>query len=201
MDFTGLVKAIADIHNSTRGAAAASVNKMLTMRNWLIGMYLVEYEQNGEDRAKYGSDLLRSLSEKLFQAGTRGFSPTNLRLSRKFYLEYQQLGPLFEIQINAIGHEVTDQLTGEALFPKKLPMVSTKPVHLSIQQLPTAELCNNIDNQSVIDGSVAPEKLLKHYSFTHFVELMRIDDPLKRAFYEIEGINGCWSVPHKGKLL
>lgn len=194
MDFTHLSQSISDLNDSLRGAAASSVNRMLTMRNWLTGMHIVEYEQKGEDRAKYGSELLQNLSETLFQSGIKGFSPTNLRLFRKFYFEYQQLGPLFEIQKKAIGQKATDQL---AVVPNSLKISqssSAKRAAPLIQQLPTAELYNANNNQSVNYTYAAPEKLLRHFSFTHFVELMRLENPLKRSFYEIEGINGCWSV-------
>ena len=53
-NFEQLATIIGQLHTSLRGAAAASVNRMMTMRNWMIGMYIVEYEQRGEDRAKYG---------------------------------------------------------------------------------------------------------------------------------------------------
>jgi predicted nuclease of restriction endonuclease-like (RecB) superfamily len=195
MDLTHLSRTIIDLNQSLRGAAAASVNRFLTMRNWLTGMHIVEYEQKGEDRAKYGSGLLRNLSDKLMQTGMKGFSHTNLKLFRQFYMEYPQLGPVFALMKKAIGQEATDQLAGESISPEISQMASTKLLTLQIQQSPTAELCNIINNQSVINCSPAPEKLLKHFSFTHFVELMRLGDSLKRAFYEIEGIAGCWSVP------
>ena len=46
-----LVSSIGELHDSMRRAAVGSVNKMLTFRNWLIGRYIVEYEQKGRDRA------------------------------------------------------------------------------------------------------------------------------------------------------
>jgi predicted nuclease of restriction endonuclease-like (RecB) superfamily len=170
MDFTNLVKAIADIHNSTRGAAAASVNHFLTVRNWLFGMYIIEYEQQGSDRADYGSTLLERLSYNLLKKEVKGVSVAALRNYRQFYNAYPQLSRI---------------ISRDALMLSQL----------QIQQKPSVEFHNHIDNKSVNDISPPPENLIKHFSFSHFVELMRITDPLKRAFYEIEGINGCWSVP------
>jgi predicted nuclease of restriction endonuclease-like (RecB) superfamily len=167
---------------------------MMTMRNWMIGMYIVEYEQKGEDRAKYGSGLLRSLSDKLAQTDLKGFSQTNLKLFRQFYIEYPQFGPLFEMQKKAIGQKPSDQLT---MLPKEISQAPSDQFannSLQIQQKPSAEF-NPINNQCVSKLSPQPEQLIKHFSFSHFVELMRLNDPLKRAFYEIEGIKGCWSVP------
>src|SRR5664279_2419969 len=106
MDLTLLSQKISDLNQSLRGAAASSVNRILTMRNWLTGMHIVEYEQKGEDRAKYGSGLLRNLSDKLMQTGMKGFSHTSLKLFRQFYIEYPQLGPVFAVMKKAIGQEV-----------------------------------------------------------------------------------------------
>jgi len=41
---------------------------------------------------------------------------------------------------------------------------------------------------------ISPEKIIDNLSFSHLVELIEIDDPLKRTFYEIEAIKGQWSV-------
>ena len=193
-NFEQLATIIGQLHTSLRGAAAASVNRMMTMRNWMIGMHIVEYEQKGEDRAKYGSGLLRSLCDKLAQTDLKGFSHTNLKLFRQFYIEYPQLGPLFEMQKKAIGQKPSDQL---AMLPKEISQAPSDQFadnSLQIQQKPSAEF-QPINNQCVSKLSPQPEQLIKHFSFSHFVELIRISEPLKRAFYEIEGIKGCWSVP------
>ena len=53
-NFNLLLNSIKSIHQQLQDSAAKAVNKLLTLRNWLIGYYIVEYEQNGEDRAQYG---------------------------------------------------------------------------------------------------------------------------------------------------
>ncbi len=65
---------------------------MATLRNWLIGCYIVEYEQKGSDRAKYGDRLLKRLEESV---NTRGLNETLFKNSRRFYLLYPQIGMLF----------------------------------------------------------------------------------------------------------
>ena len=67
------------------------INSALTLRNWITGHYLVEYEQSGNDRAVYGDKTIVELSEKLNRAGVKGFSDRNLRLCRQFYLEYPSI--------------------------------------------------------------------------------------------------------------
>ncbi len=65
MRFQQLIKAITQAHTSLQSSAVKAVNKYLTFRNWLIGYYIVEFEQNGEDRAAYGSGLEKKLLKKL----------------------------------------------------------------------------------------------------------------------------------------
>ena len=55
MDFKKLVDAIQQAHNQLSDQARRAVNTSLTLRNWLIGLYIREYEQHGADRAQYGS--------------------------------------------------------------------------------------------------------------------------------------------------
>lgn len=57
MNFEALVKHISTIQSTLQAQAAHAVNLALTARNWLMGCYIVEFEQNGEDRAAYGEQL------------------------------------------------------------------------------------------------------------------------------------------------
>ena len=69
MDFKKLVDAIEQVHNQLSVQACRAVNTSLTLRNWLIGLYIREYEQHGADRAQYGESLLERLSEELRRSG------------------------------------------------------------------------------------------------------------------------------------
>ena len=80
---------IQDLDNNLRSAVAHSANKALTVRNWLIGWYIVEYEQHGEDRAKYGSGLLDTLSTTLRSNSVKGIQCLPFRSYRQFYTIYQ----------------------------------------------------------------------------------------------------------------
>ena len=82
MKFDKLVTSIQNTHDGLQRAAVKAVNKSLTVRNWLIGLYIVEFEQNGQDRAKYGERLLSELAASV---KIRGLSETNLKLCRQFY--------------------------------------------------------------------------------------------------------------------
>jgi hypothetical protein len=89
MDFNSLKQGIKVLSDSFRQNAMLAVNAHLTIRNWLIGFYIFEYEQNGEDRAGYGTKLLQNLADGFKE---EGLSHRNLRLYRQFYLTYPQIG-------------------------------------------------------------------------------------------------------------
>ena len=69
MKFELLADSIKQINDKASSAAKSAVNQLMTLRNWAIGYYIVEYEQDGSDRAEYGSHLLKNL-EKVRQCRT-----------------------------------------------------------------------------------------------------------------------------------
>ena len=88
MNFDQLLHLFQQTHKELQGRASRSVDICLVTRNWLFGFYIVEYEQKGEDRAQYGENLFKNLSDKLNGKGIKGASVTSLRLSRLFYENY-----------------------------------------------------------------------------------------------------------------
>ncbi|MDP2795464.1 MAG: DUF1016 N-terminal domain-containing protein [Sulfurisoma sp.] len=90
-DFSGLVATISEVHRSLAEQAARAVNVSLTLRNWLVGGYIREYEQRGSDRAQYGEALLDRLSQALAAIGTVSYHPRELRRCRAFYLAYPEI--------------------------------------------------------------------------------------------------------------
>ncbi len=158
MNFEQLIQAFEQANEYLQGKAVSAVNQSLTIRNWLFGHYIVEYEQSGEDRAKYGDKLLNSLSWKLQNSGVKGVSITNLKLCRQFYITYPQ-----------IGQSLPDQ---------------------SLRKLLSVKSGDDRKSNEGIDGAI----ILSRLSFTHIIELLTIEDPLKRLFYEVETLKGNWSV-------
>ena len=77
--------------NGKGDAASRAVNASLTLRNWAIGCYIVEYEQNGADRANYGTCLLKTLSDALTTRGVEDMAARSLRLYRQFFLTYENI--------------------------------------------------------------------------------------------------------------
>lgn len=88
LSFEQLSSAIETLHDSAYSATVKAVNRFATARNYIIGFYIVEYEQNGKDRAKYGDKLIKKLAEKI---NKKGLNETLLKISRKFYLTYPQI--------------------------------------------------------------------------------------------------------------
>ncbi|MCB9232696.1 MAG: DUF1016 family protein [Bacteroidia bacterium] len=175
MKMSELAKQIKGLDFGFMSETNKAINRNLTLRNWLIGYYIVEFEQHGEDRAQYGEKLIASLSQEL---DSSGFSPRNLRLYRQFFLVYPQLAEV---------------------IPENLP----KEIWQSpIAKLLNADNQDNVIWQSPIAKSDDPHhevqvparKLIANLSFTHLSLLLNIESSLQRAFYEIEAIRGTWSV-------
>ena len=91
LTFGQLVSAICQTGHYFSSQANRAVNVSLTLRNWVIGFYIREYEQNGEDRAKYGEKLFVQLSQKLKKTGALQYDFRELRRCRTFYEVYPQI--------------------------------------------------------------------------------------------------------------
>lgn len=177
MNFESLVGRINLIQDALQAQAAHAVNLSLTSRNWLVGYYIVEFEQHGEDRAQYGDKLLKHLAKKL---NRRGLGERRLYEYRLIYQVYPQLGEFVKgytlknrqdelLRLPTAKLQVNDFLTDEKL------------------RLPTAKSTKE-------DWQTPADRLFYRLSATHLVLLSNMKDPLKRAFYEQEAIRGCWTV-------
>lgn len=88
MNFDKLVSEIQHTTSHFRQNAIKAVNINLTLRNWIVGFYIVEFEQNGEDRAIYGSQLLQKLAVTIDE---KGLTAPELSRCRQFYSIYPQI--------------------------------------------------------------------------------------------------------------
>ena len=87
-DFESLVGNIQSASKALQEDARLVINRNVTTRAWLTGFYIVEYEQHGNDRAKYGEGLLKRLAERLKD---KSWSQTNLKNARAFYLTFPEV--------------------------------------------------------------------------------------------------------------
>lgn len=174
--FDELTKIIRDTHDAAQTTAVKAINRMQTMRNWLYGYYIIEFEQHGKDRAEYGTQLLKRLEERV---NRKGLTETLFKNSRKFYRLYPQM---VENIIGVISPTVSDKLleTKDASELFDTPMTENE----QIEKSPT-----------VSDGfRTTGQMIISRLSFSHIVEIMTVDDPLARYFYEQECIKCTWSV-------
>ena len=79
---------VSRIIDAARRSAARSVNAIMTAAYWLIGQHIVEFEQEGEERAEYGDAHIERLAADLTQRFGRGFSRQNIWQMRLFYYSY-----------------------------------------------------------------------------------------------------------------
>lgn len=173
-----LVNSISLAHEQTQKQATQAVNVALTLRNWFVGYHIFEYEQNGQDRAAYGEKLLENLAKDLTAKLGRGFGWRSLQMSRLFYMRYpisQSL--LAKSSISQLGISLPISQSLSAQFSQELSITSSVEI-------------TRFDWQ---DDDYFTQ-LFRKLSWTHFIELMRIDDDLKRAFYEIQTLQNLWSV-------
>ena len=87
-EYVRLVSLISDVWEKARDNAAIAVNTELLEANWQTGRYIVEFEQGGNIKARYGEQLITNLAKDLTRLRGRGFSRSNLIYMRKLYLTF-----------------------------------------------------------------------------------------------------------------
>jgi predicted nuclease of restriction endonuclease-like (RecB) superfamily len=150
LSFNLLIESINQVHRSFQSQSVKAVNTGLTLRNWCIGFYIVEFEQNGEDRAKYGTTLVANIAKSI---KIKGLTAPELSRCRQFYRVYPEIlgAKTQELIRNITNGKTTKQILG-----------------LTTQELQSSE-----------------SQLISSISYTHFVELIKIDNPVKRKYYEL----------------
>ena len=146
-----LIVAIRQTHEFMAAQAGRAVNISLTLRNWVIGCYIREYEQNGADRAEYGAQELEYLGKELQNSLDKCYTARYLRLCRQLYTIYPHIR--------------------KSLISKFEPQGKGKSAISKLPPLPVAD-------ESVIVGTLSPQllvpgdQLVDRLSLSHFVELI-----------------------------
>lgn len=128
-NYDKLVSQISETYVSGKQKAITAVNQHITETYWKVGEHIVEFEQDGKQRAEYGSGLLEKLSKDLSLLHGKGFSVSNIQRMRQLYDEYSNYA--------TVSHKL---------------------------------------------------------SWSHYVELLKIDDKLERSFYEKQSLLENWSI-------
>lgn len=169
MTFEQIVTQIEKVHIEMQRYAVRQVDNALTMRNIIIGYYIVDFEQNGLDRATYGANTIKLLAKRLKHI--KGISAPQLYRFREFYMVYPQ-----------IFSTVSRKLQQVDLLTEKILSTPLGKLEMSISK----------DSDKAL--SYDADTLLNRLSFSHFIELLNAETPLKRSFYEVQTIKNNWSV-------
>src|SRR6266568_6907835 len=89
--FDSLVDGLTQLQARAHEAAVRSIDDILTLRNWLIGAWIVAYQQEGADRARYGEALIDALAAAFKARGINGLGRTNLRNYRQIAVTWPTL--------------------------------------------------------------------------------------------------------------
>ncbi len=165
LNFADLVAAIQQTHVVLADQAAKAVNISLTLRNWFIGHHIAEFELQGADRARYGDKLLSELAQVL--------------------------------RDHAVSNVGKRQLYGYLAFYRAYPQIVRTASAQSAQTLLPAVVVNIVRTPSALSPTLPvtdPDTLITRLSYSHFEQLVELDDPMQRVFYEVETLRGNWSV-------
>lgn len=155
---------VVDIIEAARGHVARSVNTALIQAYWLIGREIVEVEQHGKKRARYGEHVVEGLAKRLAARVGKGFSVPNLRNMRQFHLTYREGSALPEAWASSANRSA----------------------------LPSGSASRKIRSAAPSESRGAAA-FPPYLGWTHYLILMRVSKPTARAFYEIEAARESWS--------
>jgi len=161
----GLYERVARIIESARAHVSRTVNTAMVHAYWHIGREIVEVEQAGEERARYGGRVIERLAERLSLKFGKGFSPRTLRRVRQLYLTYPD------------GSDLSPELGG----PEKRSALLSESGAPEIRSAALAKSAQGL-------VQLFPASL----GWSHYLALMRVEDPHARAFYEIEAAREGW---------
>ena len=179
LNFENLSETLLNLNKVFEDGTAKAINRNITARNWLVGYYIVNYEQNGKDRAEYGEKIIRKLADRL---NKKSLSYRNLQLYKQFYLE-------FKVLESPIKTYILDE------FKSEETLISNANLNIIEEKSDSKDSANSVctiqDNKEI---HIPAELLFKNISYSHFTLIMGVENPLARTFYEIETIKGVWTV-------
>lgn len=169
---TTLFEKVSVLIEQARKHVATTVNIAEVYTKYHIGQYIVEEEQEGKERAKYGQQLLKRLSELLTKKFGAGWSDETLKLCRRFFVVYSN-------SVNSV-YPIQNEKATQCLPNSK----SESSLRMSEK-----------DNQRL--GKTMEPKF--QLSWSHYLILMRVENPEARSFYEIEAKQQNWGVRQLGR--
>lgn len=175
-EFENLASAFQATQDALLKHSARAVDSALVVRNWLFGWHLVEFENAAASRSDiYGKELIHKLSNRLKEKGLKGISPTNLRKFREFFQAYSEIQRAASVT-SLEGLELPPILQASAPSGKIQQTLSVESLQ-SLQQAAFTQIASSLP-----------------LGWSHYVELLTLDDTAERRFYEIETAANQWSV-------
>jgi predicted nuclease of restriction endonuclease-like (RecB) superfamily len=169
---TYYIAEIKEILAQARQKAYSAVNTAMVEAYWLVGKRIVDEEQQGEDRAAYGKEILKTLSTELNAEFGKGFSLTNLQNFRKFYLTFVFWGI---------------EQTASAIFTNQIEKtVSVK----SVAEMEKEKTESKAEESKNLIWRTAFAKL----TWSHFERIIRVENEAARNYYLTEAAKQNWSV-------
>lgn len=180
MKFLDLVAQISQFDNAARLAAGRSLRQILSLRNWVIGASIVEFEQAGEDRAAYGTRLIPRLAKALAEAGCRGLSRSNLKNYRQVALAYPGLDPARLASPMVLSLPLIGQTSSQSGGPSAIRQTSGE------SPVPFPSLARRAAEQENLRWRDAEwlARLFAELTFSHILELSRIEEQFRRWLHE-----------------
>ena len=167
-DYDAMLNRVISLIDDARRASARSVNAIMTATYWLIGRHIIEFEQKGKQRAKYGEELLPRMATDLTSRFGRGFSRQNLQQMRQFYAAFSL-------------EQICQTASGKSSGPQ---ILSTPPIESSHKKRQT--MSGELAVRDIADRFPLP--------WSAYVRLLSVTSKQARRFYETEALGGGWSV-------
>jgi len=184
-DSSTLFDRVVSIIEQARANTVRAINSNMVVSYWLIGREIVEDIQAGRERADYGRQTTEELSENLTRHYGKGFSAANLRLFRKFYLEYSDRSIDDSRQNNPVTHSLSSsEKTGRAY--DSATFINDEFVTQRVQNSKGYPLGALFDDGELNVG------LNPRLSWSHYRALMRVKKKDARLFYEQETAECSW---------
>jgi len=209
LDYDDVLSGVVDLLETARRTSARATNAIMTATYWEIGRRIVECEQGGASRAEYGGGLVERLSRDLQSRFKRGFGLSNLKEIRRFFLTYRDTGKSQTVSgFFENSHRSVDKEQNPEPKSQTASGFSDDPTSVGILQTlsaksKTGKIAQTLSAQSVqspifqtVSEVLDIQQIAARFPlpWSHYVLLLRVDNPDARRFYENEALRGGWSV-------
>lgn len=176
--YDSMLSRVIGLIDEARRTSARTVNAIMTATYWLIGRHIVEFEQQGKSKAKYGEEIIDQLASDLTDRFGRGLTRSNLFNMRAFYLAN-------------VG--IVQTLSGQSLSAGKIQTPSGKSQRRMLSPLSRK---SSGKKRQTVSGELTVRDVAVHFPlpWSAYVRLLSVTSEQARKFYETEALRDGWSV-------